>query len=105
LSKSFSIQGRQNLLRDKSISNERPDWRFAIQSWFREIKDYPNVDNSATYRYIHYFPLRELIVFKIRFIPGTGHFAQTTWAGTTIVGTSLIQIEKLKQKLQGENIA
>ena len=37
----------QNLLRDKSISNERPDWRFAIESWFREIKDYPNADNSA----------------------------------------------------------
>ena len=49
----------QNLLRDKSISNERPDWRFAIESWFREIKDYPNADNSATYRsYIFLSSLR-----------------------------------------------
>ena len=49
----------QNLLRDKSISNERPDWRFAIESWFREIKDYPNADNSATYRYLHIFVIFE----------------------------------------------
>ena len=77
----------QNLLRDKSISNESPNWRFAIESWFREIKDYPNVDNSATYRYIHSVSSTyKANPFIIRFIPGTGHFAQMTWAGTTLVG-------------------
>jgi len=60
----------QNLLRDRSISSERPDWRFTVNSWFREIENYPNVDNSARYR----------------FVPGTGHFAQMTWAQTSLVG-------------------
>ena len=40
----------QNLLRDKSVSYEGPDWRFSIQSWFREIENYPNLDSSARYR-------------------------------------------------------
>ena len=44
----------QNLLRDKSISYDKPDWRFAIESWFREIENYPNIDNSAIYRYKRY---------------------------------------------------
>ena len=41
----------QNLLREKTVTLKQPDWKFAVQSWFREIKDYPNTDNSAIYRY------------------------------------------------------
>jgi len=64
----------QNLLRDKSISAQSPDWRFSIQSWFREIENYPNIDNSARYRYV----------------AGTGHFVQMSWAATALVGCGYI---------------
>ena len=32
----------QNLLRDIGEEYQLPDWSFTVQSWFREIRDYPD---------------------------------------------------------------
>ena len=78
----------QNLLRDKSLSTQRPDWRFSIKSWFREIENYPNLDNSARYRWCYTVLLVIVIQCScyIRYVAGTGHFVQISWATTALVG-------------------
>jgi len=64
----------QNLLRDRSEDYQPPDWDFTVNSWFREIYNYPNRDNSAVYKYID----------------GTGHFIQMIWAETRTVGCGMV---------------
>ena len=59
------------MLRDIGELDQGPDWRFTIESWFREISDYP-----VTNVYI--------------ITPGTGHFTQMVWADTDTVGCGMV---------------